>query len=190
MNDYGDNYSLNLIIGPMYSGKSTELLRRKEECLKNNNLELVISVNHTFDNRYGSNKIITHDNKSSPCMQLTKIEQLSKLCDLSKIKYLFIDEGQFFENLYDDILYLIKKYNIHITIAGLDSDYNMKPFENSNMLNLIPYCKKITKLNSKCVNCNKNAETTYRLNNNSNSQIIVGSSDLYKPICFKCRLIL
>tara|TARA_B100001057_G_scaffold500376_1_gene615095 strand:+ start:2110 stop:2679 length:570 start_codon:yes stop_codon:yes gene_type:complete len=186
-----NSYSLSLIIGPMFSGKSTEIINRIKK-LKNISPDNILIVNHTIDDRYGNNKIITHDNKSLPCIQISKINHLIKTFDLSKIKYLFIDEGQFYENLFGDIIEIISKYNIHITISGLDSDYNMNPFQKSNMLGLIPYASNLVKLNSICIICNKKAETTCRvnndINNDINNQILVGSSDLYKPICFKCRV--
>jgi thymidine kinase len=104
-------------------------------------------------------------------------------------KYLFIDEAQFFIDLYDTVLAIMQsrrsiKKDISIWIFGLDGDFQQKPFKNqSRLLELIPYSNTITKLVAKCYMCNAPAPFSKRLIT-SNAQILVGGENIYQPSCF------
>ena len=124
-------------------------------------------------------------------------KSLSKLCqlDMNEInncyiekKYLLIDEAQFFIDLYDTVLNIMRlrktiKKGLTIWIFGLDGDFQQKPFQNnSRLLELIPYTSSITKLLAKCYMCNSSAPFSKRLIA-SNSQILVGGTNIYQPCC-------
>ena len=102
--------------------------------------------------------------------------------DITNKKYIFIDEGQFFTDLYRTVKTLLIKYKKTIYIGGLDGDYKQNPFYVSRLFDLIPYATTVTKLTSKCVECNEIAPFTKRIIH-SEHQILVGGSDSYKPVC-------
>lgn len=182
MNHLFKNGYLELIIGPMYSGKTSKLLDyyKKAKIMK---LDVII-INHSFDNRYGENIISNHDLEKYNCLTCKSLKDLD-LNELLKHKIILINEGQFFEK--DDkkiIIDLVEKYKKNIFISGLDGDFNRNTF-NNNILDLIPYSDKVIKLNSICGFCHKNdAPFTKRIIDNNN-QIVVGT-DIYKPVCRDC----
>jgi thymidine kinase len=169
---------LHLIIGCMYSGKSTELLR----IINNYRIleEPVLAISHSMDTRYGSNGIISHDNKSYPC---THVRLLNDIPDISHHKIIIIEEAQFFT----DLIVFVKnalEHNKIIYVAGLDGDYKQKEF--GDILKLIPLCDSIKKLSALCMICKDGTPANYtkRIIEN-NSQTLVGSIDTYIPTCRK-----
>ena len=182
------NATLEVILGPMFSGKSSELIRRVRIC-KSINREILV-IKPKIDNRYESNKLCSHDKVSEDCLVLKDLSELfldeSNLASLIESSIVFIEEGQFFKDLVDYVLKLVEEFNKDVVIIGLDGDYNRKPF--GEILNLIPYANKIVKLNSMCKVCNDGTLAPFTfLKNNSiiNNQILVGGSDLYIPVCRK-----
>ena len=194
------SFGLHIILGPMFAGKSTYLINKATELLDNSNSSCddILMINHTFDNRYSNEShIATHDGIKMSSLSLTKLcELLSNdivSCDdnitykakLQKSKHIFIDEGQFFDDLYDIVIILLCKYKKNIYIGGLDGDYKQKQFSNSHLFDLIPFANTIHKLNAKCYICNEPAQCTKRLNTETTNvvQIIVGGSNMYQPVC-------
>ncbi|CCU56233.1 thymidine kinase [Mythimna separata entomopoxvirus 'L'] len=176
--------SIDLIIGPMYSGKTSELIRRitrymicKKKC---------VVITHNLNNRYNNDELITHDG-----YKLIKGCLFIKTDELRKIKYAIldydiigVDECQFFDS--DDILSFCDDYaNIDkkLIIAGLSSDFNKNPFD--SVIKLISVSENITKLYAICNICYENATFTMK-KSNKNVLIEIGSTDLYTPLCRKC----
>lgn len=179
---------LHIFIGPMFSGKTTKLLNIYTLLTTHIkiNQEKILLINHTSDTRYGQSQIISHDGNKCPCYSLNKLEEIYTLFDttnLNNIEYILIDEAQFFTDLFIIVLKLLKNGK-NIIIAGLDGDFQQKPFYNSKLLELIPYCATIQKLCAKCYICKEHAFVTKRLTN-SKDIILVGGSDDYQPACIK-----
>ena len=176
---------LKLIIGPMYAGKSTELIRviNKYKILKKN----IIVINHVINNRYGSSKLITHDKKEyNDCIILENLSDLEKNYKdiFQKCDVIIIEELQFFKDAYDNIVKWLDVDNKLIVAAGLDGDFMKKPF--GDVLNLIPHANKVFKLNALCTKCcnGNKAEFTKRIIKNT-EKTIVGSDDIYEAVCRK-----
>ena len=171
---------IEIILGCMFSGKSTELLRRcnRYKAIDQN----VLLVNHSDDSRT-DNSIKTHRNDKQ---KATKTDSLLSLLDKSEFlnaKIIGIDEAQFFTDLYDFVL-KSEKYNKIIIIAGLDGDYNRKPF--GQILDCIPLCDTVEKLTAMDM-IDKNGTPgifTKRIVSNNN-QVLVGSTDCYKAVSRK-----
>ena len=173
---------LSIILGPMFSGKTTKLLNTIQYC-KQNKLSYLV-INHTFDNRYNYNKITNHNQICEDSLMLNKLSEL-EMKNIKNIDYLLIDEGQFFEDLEESVKNIIEKNpKLNITIVGLDGDFQQNVFNNGQLLKLIPYAEKVVKLHSKCHFCNNKAFFTKRITE-SKEQILVSSNDNYKPSCFK-----
>ena len=175
---------LCMFIGPMFAGKSTKLL---QEARKYTNNERLL-VKHSSDNRYvkdnNTNYISTHDGTYIPCQSYNRLFDFNNnnLDNLKNenIKAIFIDEGQFFEDLYDIVLILVNKYNKDVYISGLDGDYKREPF--SQILQLIPEADTVSKINAKCYKCERNAPFTSRLVE-IKGKVVIGGSDKYQPSC-------
>jgi len=173
---------LEIILGNMFSGKSTELIRRynREKTLN----KRMICVNYYMDNRYSSeNKMVTHDNNSVESLKLSTLEQLLEPEILNKFDSVFIDEGQFFTDLYAVALQLVDIHNKHVIVAGLDGDYQRNKF--GDIISLIPLSDTVDKL---CAYCNKCNDGTYgpftkKLIPSSPELIEIGGKDLYIPVC-------
>jgi thymidine kinase len=178
----------HIIIGPMFAGKTTYLINKVNELVVSGvSLNEMLLFNHSSDSRYDTGKICSHDGSKLECHTQQYLNSLdfNILCNnnYSRIKYIFIDEAQFFPDLFDTIVKILKKTKqITIFIFGLDGDYQQQPFAQSRILELIPYCSSITKLLAKCTICKNNAPFTRRISN-STEQILVGGSNEYQPVC-------
>jgi len=194
---------LELVSGPMYSGKTTALLSRYKQfnfC----NID-ILTINHADDSmRYSSTQLSSHDKVMIPCIMshsLAQIIDLNKLPqeqeiegqitheEFKKYKVILINEIQFFdEEALDWIKTAVDKYCKHIYVCGLDGDFQRKKFGNWLEI-LMPFCDNHIKLHSYCSNCKiKKAIFTHR-NTNETAQKIIGS-DCYIPVCRGCYLIL
>jgi thymidine kinase len=170
---------LELIIGNMFSGKSTELIRRinKEKGI---NKEILV-INFSGDNRYSTDSIVTHNNNKIKCLKLSKLSELN-INIINQYNSIFIDEAQFFPDLYDNVKMLVDIHKKHVIISGLDGDFNRNPF--GDILKLIPISDSVDKLTAYCSICNNGniAPFTKKINP-SGSLIDIGGSDKYVPVC-------
>ncbi len=181
-NDISDVGYLELIIGPMYAGKSTELIRiiNRYKCLK----KKITVINHVLNNRYGSSCLTTHNkDKIDNCILLSQLSELDKDL-LINSDVIIIEELQFFNDAYNSIIEWCDIYHKSVVAAGLDGDFMRQPF--GDVLKLIPHAEKITKLSALCKHCGDGtlAHFTKRITNN-NEITLVGSDDIYEAVCRK-----
>lgn len=190
MNKYNYNLILNkvtmsngyleLIVGPMFSGKTTKLVELYNQY--KNSSESICVINFEKDKRYSEDKLSTHDKLMIPCIFTNEIKQLFDSSNLLNSNIVLINEGQFFSDIFESVMYLVEKKNKHVYVCGLDGDFERKKF--GNILDLIPYSDSIIKLKSKCNNCNEPAIFSHRLTD-ENEQVVIGSNN-YVPLCRKC----
>ena len=168
------NAELNLILGCMFSGKTTELLRIAKR-LQSINLKVLL-INYHEDTRYSKTEMTTHDKTGLPCMFVK---------DLNDVNYkvsniICINEAQFFTGLKE---FCIKALNDNKTlyISGLDGDFKQEPF--GEILDLIPLCNNITKLHAFCKMCGNTtkAHFTKRITDSKEQKLI--GTDEYIPVC-------
>ena len=130
------NTRVEIILGCMFSGKSTELLRRcnRYRAIGKN----IILINHVVDTRTDSS-IKTHDGTKNEAIKLTNLMSLIQDKQYRNILYessvIGIDEAQFFDDLVEFVL-AIERLNKIVIIAGLDGDSNRQPF--GQILQCIP----------------------------------------------------
>ena len=175
---------LELVIGPMFSGKTSKLLELYKQFNYCNIPVLVI--NHEDDKRYHETNLSTHDKQMIPCISTKILKDLFTTDTLEKYNVILINEGQFFSDIKETVVELVDTHKKQVYICGLDGDFKRKKF--GNLIDLIPYCNKVTKLTSLCALC-KNGTLgvfTHRLTNHT-EQIIIGS-DSYIPVCRGCYL--
>ena len=168
---------LELILGPMFSGKTTELIEKYKEIKEKGHDGCVI--NYIDDKRYSETKLSSHDGLMIDCIQLKKLKNIGEI----KEKFIFINEGQFFEDLYDFVIEQLEKEKC-IYVYGLDGDFKRKKF--GQILDLIPMCDKVKKKKAKCNNnfCTKKAIFSHRISN-EDLQVVIGNKN-YEPLCRRC----
>ena len=187
--DLTSQSQLHIILGPMFAGKSTYLINKINDLLTTQTIQVgeLITINHSSDSRYDIDKICSHDGFKIDCKTFNNLNDayntLIETDAWDKIKVIFIDESQFFNDLYNFVKTTLITTNKQIYIAGLDGDFKQESFKNSKILDLIPWATSITKLNSKCYICQNTAPYTKRLTNISNQTILVGGSETYQPVC-------
>ena len=180
---------LKIIIGPMFSGKTSKLidLYNQEKNTKNG-LDNIIAINYDKDIRYGVNKIVSHDREEIDCISINNLDELSNYeADYNKLrlaKYIFINEAQFFQDLKTWVLNQVEKYDKNVILCGLDSDFKREKF--GEILDLIPHADNLIKLYGNCstTNCKNKSLYTYRLTKETTQEVI--GTDNYIPVCRSC----
>lgn len=176
--------SLEIIIGPMFSGKTELLIQKCKELYSDKNVHS-FAINYDKDTRYGSNIIASHSGFWIPSTNLKSLSELFKypLCnDIKKYTHFFINEAQFFSDLKSVVVKLVEEYNKHVIICGLDSDYKREKF--GDIWELIPHADSIVKLKGKCQNCTNDSIFTHRITNET-TQEVIGVTN-YIPLCRRC----
>lgn len=175
--------TITVYLGSMYAGKTSALIREYRRWKSIDKKTLMI--NHTLDDRYGhSNMMSTHDQDqpSIPCCAVAQLRDVDAN-KLQATEAIFINEGQFFDDLLDTCLYWCEKLGKHLFICGLDGDRDRKPF--GQMLFLLPFATDYHKLTAKCQICKDGTDASFTLdteNKRAKSQIIVGTTQ-YLPVC-------
>jgi len=179
---YQENGTLRLFVGPMYAGKTSKLIETYKEAIKNK--QNVIVLTHSSEIRYSIDQLSTHDQKQISCFKYDKINTFvkDKHDDISVSQVILIDEAQFFEDLIE-IRELVDTHQKHIFVFGLDGDFKRNKF--GHILDLIPFCDSVEKLTANCNGCNNKAIFSRRIIK-SEQQVLVGSNESYQPMCRKC----
>ena len=175
------NGSISIIIGCMFSGKSTEIIRLIKRYQNIPSKRLLI-INHSSDIRYGESVISTHNREQISCKSLSCLNIIKETDDYKNSNVIFIEEGQFFEDLYDFSINAADNDNKEVIISGLDGDFKRECF--GDICRLIPHAENIKKLNALCAKCQDGtvANFTKRIVSNSD-QTLIGSSESYIPVC-------
>ncbi len=189
------NAYLEVILGPMYSGKTSLLVEIHNE-LTFHGIP-VAAINHTIDDRYEKDSfIVTHSGVKIPCLKAGELKQLWKP-DIKQYsckedgasmitKYssvILINEGQFFSDLFEVVNDMLK-HGKKVYVCGLDGDFERKKF--GQILDLIPLCDKVTKLSSECAVCNDGTPAIFSKRLSSETEQTVVGSDNYIPVCRAC----
>ena len=171
---------INVIIGCMFSGKTTELIKTVRR-FKSIDKEVMV-LNFAEDVRYGNNKIITHDLLGVDSLMITNFDDVFiKHKDLyEKSDVICINEGQFFKGLVNFCQKSANEYNKIVYVCGLDGDFKQTRF--GEIIDLIPCSENIIRLSALCKICSKKACFTKRLTF-SKEQVLIGSGDDYIPVC-------
>lgn len=185
----GEGY-LELILGPMFSGKTTQIIQ-----IYNNYTYIgkkVAVINFAEDTRYHDTMLSTHDRKMIPCILSDNIVDNwtnpanKHYTEINAADVILINEGQFFKGLKEIVLNMVEQQNKIVYICGLDGDFKREKF--GQMLELIPYCDKVSKLTSLCSQCRNGKKALFSSRvSNETEQVVIGS-DNYKPLCRTCYL--
>ncbi|TRY82633.1 hypothetical protein DNTS_032578 [Danionella cerebrum] len=169
---------IQVIFGPMFSGKSTELMRRVRRFQVAQYSCLLIK--YSKDTRYSLSGMATHDRNTMEAVPASRLSDV-KLQALQAC-VIGIDEGQFFP---DTVEFCEELANMGKTVivAALDGTFQRKPF--GNILNLVPLAESVVKLNAVCMQCYKEAAYTKRLGTEKEVEVI-GGADKYHAACRCC----
>ena len=176
-----NSYSyLKVIIGPMWSGKTSEVINIH----KHNEIAQIstLIINFEEDKRYHDKDLSSHDKVMIPCSRYkTLLPVLEKINDYNCF---VIDEAQFFPDLYFVVDKLLNAGKI-VYVCGLDSDFQMKKF--GNILDIIPLADEVFKKQALCAICRngKKASFSKRLSTET-SQKLIGVNN-YIPVCRECH---
>lgn len=168
------NQTIEIIVGPMFSGKSQELCRRISR-YQAVNIPCMI-INHLLDTRT-ENFIQTHSDIKIPAIKSNLLMPLSSSEFYKNSTVICIDEAQFFNDLYDFVIQC-EKDGKSVIIAGLDGDSDRLPF--GQILQCIPLCDSIVKQTAYDM-IDKDASKaifTLKICDNPN-QVVIGSKDKF-----------
>ena len=170
---------IEVICGPMFSGKTEELIRRliRAQIAK----QVVTIFKPSLDDRYSEDYIVSHNKRKikSIIIQSTKdIKKYSKDSDV-----IGIDEAQFCDGSLIDICKELARNGKRVVVAGLEKDYQAVPF--GPMPQLLVDAEYVTKVNAICMQCGDPANFSQRITNEKN-QVVIGEIDKYEARCRKC----
>lgn len=171
--------SIEVICGSMFSGKTEELIRRLRRAqIARLNVEI---FKPRTDTRYHETEVVSHNQTSIPS---TPVESSSAILLLgSHVQVVGIDEAQFFDDELPYVCNVLANKGVRVIIAGLDMDFQGKPF--GPMPALMAIAESVTKVHAVCVKCGNEALYSYRLVP-SEAKILLGEMESYEPRCRHC----
>jgi len=180
MNPYpNQSGSIELICGPMFSGKTEELIRRLRRSQIARQRGAIFKPKR--DDRYADNYIVTHTQEK---LESHIIEDPKEILEHSYDAHAIgIDEAQFFDERLVSICRKMANGCKRVIIAGLDRDYLGQPF--GSMPQLMMEAEYVTKVLAICVKCGSPANYSQRISNDT-EQVVVGETDKYEARCRRC----
>lgn len=171
---------IEVVVGPMFSGKSEELIRRlrRAEIAK----QRVQIFKPAIDARYASDEIVSHSGLGIPSEAVAKAADVIEKVQ-ARTEVIGIDEAQFLGEGLVEVCTQLADSGKRVIVAGLDTDYRGRPFE--PMPRLLATAEEITKLLAICVRCGNPAVHTQRLVE-SEELIVVGATGMYEARCRRC----
>lgn len=171
---------IEAICGPMFSGKSEELIRRLRRAVIARKRVQVFKP--AIDSRYSESHIVTHNDARMKSNAVSTAEQILEQVDW-RTQVVGIDESNFFDLKLVEVAGKLADSGKQVVIAGLDTDYMGRPF--TPMPELLAVAESITKMLAICMRCGNPAKHTQRLIE-SEELILVGASDAYEARCRRC----
>ena len=170
---------IEVVCGSMFSGKTEELIRRmKRAKFAKQKVEI---FKPSLDTRYSDVDVVSHDQHSIPS---TPIDSSSTIALLSSdIDVVGIDEAQFLDDGVVDVCNDLANRGVRVIVAGLDMDFQGKPF--GPMPALCAIADEVTKVHAICVKCGALAYVSHRLVKNDR-RVMLGEAQEYEPLCRAC----
>ena len=171
---------IEVVVGPMFSGKSEELIRRlrRAEIAR----QQVQIFKPAVDQRFSSNGIVSHSGLELKSDLVNDAEEVLRKVERST-QVVGIDEAQFLGDGLVDVCTKLADLGMRVIVAGLDTDFMGRPFK--PIPHLLAVAEEITKLLAICVRCGNPAKHTQRLVT-SEELIVVGAGGMYEARCRRC----
>lgn len=174
---------IEVICGSMFSGKTEELIRRVRRAqIAKQKVQVFKPV---IDDRYGVEKITSHNGMDVEAMPVTEAGTIVQVVD-SDTTVVAIDEVQFFDWQIADVVGRLADRGVRVIVSGLDMDFRGEPF--GPMPLLMAQAEQVDKLQAICVVCGQPASRTQRLIDGTPASyddpvILVGASEVYEARC-------
>jgi thymidine kinase len=176
----GDMGWIEVICGPMFSGKSEELMRRLRRARIARKRVQVFKP--TIDNRYSSDEIVSHGDVRMKSASVNRARDILPALDpLTQV--VGIDEANFLGSELIEVTQQLADSGKQVILAGLDTDFMGRPF--SPIPDLLAHAESITKTLAICMRCGNPAKHTQRLVE-SGDLIVVGAGGMYEARCRRC----
>ncbi|MDX2474150.1 MAG: thymidine kinase [Candidatus Krumholzibacteria bacterium] len=176
---HGKTGWIEVICGPMFSGKSEELIKRLRRAqIAKRRVQI---FKHGSDVRYDASSIVSHSQQTIASVAVTDVRQILDLVD-DRTELVAIDEAQFFNNDIIAVTNTLANRGKRVIVAGLELDFMGVPF--GPMPQLLCCAEYVTKQLAICMTCGDPANFSQRLTQ-STEQVVVGAADVYEA---RCRL--
>lgn len=178
---------IEVICGPMFAGKTEELLRRVRR-LEYANQNIVV-FKPSIDNRFSNNEVVSHNNSRTKSVNISYARQIFDYID-SETDVVAIDEIQFLDEEVVPIVDHLASKKVRVIVSGLDKDFRGEPF--SFMPKLLSIAEYVTKLTAICVQCGRPATRTQRIVNGKPARyqdpiVLIGAEESYEARCRSCH---
>jgi thymidine kinase len=168
---------LEVICGPMFSGKTEELIRRiRRSQIARQKIQI---FKPTIDTRYSTASVVSHSAQSVSSVAVSDPKDILQLVK-DHTRVVAIDEVQFFDDAIIDVVEKLTNRGLRVICAGLDLDYLAKPF--GPMGELLAMADTVTKIQAVCTVCGGPATRTQRIVN-SKEQVLLGELEAYEARC-------
>ena len=171
---------IEVVCGPMFSGKSEELIRRLRRAMIARRRVQVFKP--AIDVRYSPNEIVSHADSRLPSLVVQNAAEILSHID-PRTQVVGIDEANFLGQGLVEVAQQLADGGKQVIVGGLDTDYLGRPFE--PIPDLLCLAESITKTLAICMRCGNPAKHTQRLRG-SDDLIVVGANDLYEARCRRC----
>lgn len=182
-----DHGCIEVVCGPMYSGKSEELIRRirRAEIAK----QKVQVFKPTIDDRYDKQDIVSHRGDKIQGIPVSRSEDILNYLD-EDTEVIGIDEVQFFDDGIVKVVNYLADNNKRVIVAGLDTDFRGEPF--SVMPQLMAIAEFVDKITAICMKCGNPATKTQRLIDGKPADyndpiVLIGAKESYEARCRNCH---
>ena len=177
---------LEVICGPMFSGKSEEMIRRLRRAEIAG--QKVVIFKPRFDDRYDATDIVSHAGVRMRGVAVDSVAEIAARAGGHQV--VGIDEVQFFEHEVVEIALGLADVGVRVVVSGLDQDFRRLPF--GPMPALLSHAEFVDKLQAVCHRCGGPATTTQRLLDGSpapysGDTIVVGAAEQYEARCRDCH---
>ncbi len=170
---------IEVVCGGMFSGKTEELIRRAKRAHIAG--QEIVVVKPALDKRYSDTEVVSHNETALPSILVDTADQIVLLTSSAQV--VCIDEAQFFDDRIVDIANVLANEGKRVIIAGLDMDFEGKPF--GPMPNLLAIAEYVTKLHAVCAESGMMANFSQRVIEDTN-KVLVGEYDAYEPRARHC----
>jgi len=166
---------IEVICGSMFSGKTEELIRRLKRVEFANQKAVIFKP--VTDNRYSKNKVVSHDSNEIESIPVNSSSEIESLC--KGVDVIALDEAQFFDDNIVSVCNKLANSGKRVIIAGLDMDFEGKPF--GPMPHLMAIAEFVTKVHAICTKTGNLANFSHRISK-SKDLVLLGEREEYEPL--------
>jgi thymidine kinase len=180
----GQNPSLTVYVGPMFSSKTTKLLSSLERFkLQKKN---IVVFKPAMDDRYSEGEVVSHSGWKHPAITVKEgADILQVLADADDSPDVVAVDEAFMIPGVAEVLTWLYRSGISVVVSTLDLSYSGKPF--GEVEKLLPWATRVEKCAAVCTECGRDAFYTHK-KQVTGEEIEVGGSELYEPRCFRHHL--